>query len=63
MAQAFNPSTHKAEADRVQGQPGLLLGLPGQQGYTKKPCLETNKQTNKQTKTKAKTKTNKKPKS
>jgi hypothetical protein len=33
----------------VWGQPGLQSEFQDSQGYTEKPCLETNKQTNKQT--------------
>ena len=33
----------------VWGQPGLQSEFQNSQGYTEKPCLETNKQTNKQT--------------
>jgi hypothetical protein len=31
----------------VRGQPGLQSKFQDSQGYTEKPCLETNKQTNK----------------
>ena len=55
---AFNPSTWQAEAGeflslRPGSQPGLQSEFQDSQGYTKKPCLEKNKnknKTNKQTK-------------
>jgi hypothetical protein len=39
----------EAGGSLVQGQPGLQSELQDSQGYTEKPCLETNKQTNKLT--------------
>ena len=54
VAQAFNPSTEKAEAGGSLGwgQPGLQSELQDSQGYSEKPYLkkQTNKQPNKQTK-------------
>jgi hypothetical protein len=37
---------------RVRGQPGLQSEFQDSQDYSKKPCLEKQKQTNKQTKQK-----------
>jgi hypothetical protein len=40
VAHAFNPTTWKAEAGGVRGQPGLQSEFQDSQGYTEKPYLE-----------------------
>jgi hypothetical protein len=40
VAHAFNPSTWKAEAGGIRGQPGLQSEFQDSQGYTEEPCLK-----------------------
>jgi hypothetical protein len=48
VTHTFNPSTWEAEAGRFRSLRLAWSDFQDSQGYTEKPCLETNKQTNKQ---------------